>query len=64
MQATFQEAGVNLKQAFLAFDDNDDGYISGSEFRRGVMRPSREGLSSLSNECFLLSLKQSLSSLS
>ena len=36
MQATFQEAGVNLKQAFLAFDDNDDGYISGSEFRRGI----------------------------
>ena len=23
-------------QAFLAFDDNDDGYISRSEFRRGV----------------------------
>ena len=46
MQAKFQHAGVNLKQAFLAFDDNNDGQISTAEFRRGIralVRSQRDG---------------------
>ena len=46
MQAKFQHAGVNLNQAFLAFDENNDGQISTAEFRRGIralVRSQRDG---------------------
>jgi Ca2+-binding EF-hand superfamily protein len=33
----FKQHGVQLDQAFLAFDDNNDGMISGAEFRRGII---------------------------
>ena len=36
MAYKFRDAGVNLKEAFLAFDDNNDGRISPAEFRRGI----------------------------
>ena len=36
LQAKFHDFGVNLKQTFVAFDDNNDGMISTAEFRRGI----------------------------
>eukprot|EP01051_Picozoa_sp_SAG22_P006639 SAG22_NODE_440_length_10484_cov_19.751661_13_plen_263_part_01 len=36
LQRKFRDHGVNIKQAFLAFDDNNDGMISPAEFRRGI----------------------------
>ena len=36
LQAKFRDFGVHLKQAFLAFDDNNDGMISTAEFRHRI----------------------------
>eukprot|EP01050_Picozoa_sp_SAG11_P001508 SAG11_NODE_65_length_18798_cov_11.881224_7_plen_1529_part_00 len=36
LQEKFRDHGVNLKEAFEAFDDNGDGVISPDEFRRGI----------------------------
>ena len=41
MRNKFRDAGVNLNQAFLAFDDNNDGMISPAEFRRGATQRQR-----------------------
>ena len=45
MQAKFQHAGVNLKQAFLAFDDNNDGQVPRRTQTDGRVRLPHNGRS-------------------
>eukprot|EP01050_Picozoa_sp_SAG11_P025106 SAG11_NODE_5560_length_1525_cov_2.044881_2_plen_281_part_01 len=40
MKDKFRDHGVDVREAFEAFDDNGDGFLSTAEFRRGVDKMS------------------------